>query len=204
MDELLGKLRENSELEKEGIMVMDQKGGAVTNEDGSALHLQDLSSIPETLFPVVATLHAPSSLQMSDDAKHAAGWADHESLLTEEFHHIAKLVYGSKAIDKWVKDPEVMRALDALDIDAQDHSRLSDILDPQNDGQVPILDLIDGIRRLRGFPRRSDIVCIDLMIRESQKMGHKQTKDIEDVLQGTQELQLAMEELKEMICSASS
>jgi len=120
-----------------------------------------------------------------------------ETSLSDEFEQVSKLSYGPRAIDKWVMDPKVKHALDALDIDPQDHDKLSDILDPQNDGQVPVLDLIDGIRRLRGFPRRSDIVCIDLMIRELQKMSHEHHGYIENVKKGTDEVLSEVAALKD-------
>jgi len=66
-------------------------------------------------------------------------------------------------------DPVVMRALDELDIDPEDNIYLADILDPDNGGSITVPDLITGIRRLRGVPRRSDIVTVDLMVRSLQE-----------------------------------
>jgi len=60
-------------------------------------------------------------------------------------------------------------ALDNLDIDPQDHRYLSDILDPDNNGTIGVLELLDGLKRLRGEPRRSDIIAIDLMVRSLQE-----------------------------------
>jgi hypothetical protein len=144
-----------------------------------------------TVFPLTANLHPPMKFRVIQER------SDEETIpLSEEIYEISKLSYGPKAIDKWVQHPRVIHALDELDIDRQDHGRLSDILDPQNDGQVPVLDLIDGIRRLRGFARRSDIVCIDLMIRESQKTSQSHHKDIQSVQKCTEEMQEQMEGLK--------
>lgn len=64
-----------------------------------------------------------------------------------------------------IKDPHVMGALDALDISRSDHMYLHDILDPENDGHISVGEIVDGIQRLRGEPRRSDIVAVDLMVR---------------------------------------
>merc|ERR1712113_1283932 len=41
-------------------------------------------------------------------------------------------------------------------------------------GTVAIHELVDGLRRLRGEPRRSDIVKVDLMVRSMQQ-------DIKDI-----------------------
>jgi len=64
---------------------------------------------------------------------------------------------------------DVIDALYQLDIDANDHKRLSDILDPDHSGYIGVLELIEGLRRLRGEPRRSDVVSIDLMVRVLQE-----------------------------------
>eukprot|EP00445_Apocalathium_hangoei_P038857 CAMPEP_0203949944 /NCGR_PEP_ID=MMETSP0359-20131031/84221_1 /ASSEMBLY_ACC=CAM_ASM_000338 /TAXON_ID=268821 /ORGANISM="Scrippsiella Hangoei, Strain SHTV-5" /LENGTH=615 /DNA_ID=CAMNT_0050882019 /DNA_START=125 /DNA_END=1972 /DNA_ORIENTATION=- len=74
-------------------------------------------------------------------------------------------IYGLEV----VKTKEGAQALLDLDINSGDHPYLSDLLDPDNGGTIPISEFIDGIRRLRGDPRRSDIVLIDLMIRDIQK-----------------------------------
>ena len=71
-------------------------------------------------------------------------------------------------IDETIKEPDAKEILDELDIHPQDRTRLSDIFDPDNGGTVALSDVAAGIRRLRGEPRRSDIVCVDLMIRTIQ------------------------------------
>jgi len=72
-------------------------------------------------------------------------------------------------IAEFIKDPEAIQALDDLEIDQEDHEHLSDILDPDNSGSVGLFEFCDGLRRLRGNPRRSDIVSVDLMVRSIQK-----------------------------------
>jgi hypothetical protein len=66
-------------------------------------------------------------------------------------------------------DEEVKQALRELDIHEGDFPSLADILDPQNDRKVDLFDILEGITRLRGDPRRSDIVNVDLMIRDVQE-----------------------------------
>jgi len=67
------------------------------------------------------------------------------------------------------KDRRAKEALKRLDINPIDHAFLGDILDPQNDGYITVLELIDGLKRLRGEPRRSDIITVDLMVRTLQE-----------------------------------
>merc|ERR1711956_90744 len=66
-------------------------------------------------------------------------------------------------------DEGARRALRKLDIHPADHAFLADILDPQNDGLITIMELVNGMKRLRGDPRRSDIIAIDLMVRSLQE-----------------------------------
>jgi len=180
----------------------------VTANDGSAVDCP--LDVPEAVFPVTVKLKPPlpfweENLEHSDHH----GFSIMEEIfehegevpLSEQFREIRKFAYDAKSIDAWVKDPYVIHALDELDIDRQDHARLSDILDPQNDGQIPVLDLIDGIRRLRGFPRRSDIITIDLMIREAQNMGHEQHKLLTSVQTHMDELQLQLLENQSVMVS---
>lgn len=72
-------------------------------------------------------------------------------------------------LNQAVMEPIVAECLLALDLDPDDNAYLSDIMDPDNGGTINILDLVEALRRLRGDPRRSDIVSVDLMIRSIQK-----------------------------------
>jgi len=73
-------------------------------------------------------------------------------------------------IDEVVREDKVaQKALNNLDIDHSDHRYLSDILDPDNGGTVSAREMVDGLKRLRGDPRRSDIITVDLMLRAMQE-----------------------------------
>merc|ERR1712107_272778 len=87
--------------------------------------------------------------------------------------------------------------LEDLDVPKEDHNDLFEICDVDSDGAVSIADLVAGIRKLRGEPRRSDLVY--MMLRVSQlsdevrelknlhtrhmKPHSKQTHDLINVLQ---------------------
>jgi len=73
------------------------------------------------------------------------------------------------AFKEYMKDPAVQKALTDLEIDEADHKYLFDILDNDNTGSITVTQLSDGVERLRGDPRRSDIICIDLMLRSIQE-----------------------------------
>jgi len=88
--------------------------------------------------------------------------------LSEHLDQIRAIDVGPSDFKNIVSDEEAIRALDDLDISRDDHRYLSDILDPDNGGSVTIIDVVDGLKRLRGEPRRSDIVAVDLMVRSIQ------------------------------------
>jgi len=89
--------------------------------------------------------------------------------MSESVEEIYALDVRGAVIDEVVMDPTAKQALDDLDIDPHDHNFLSDILDPDNGGSIGVGEFVDGLRRLRGDPRRSDIITIDLMVRSIQK-----------------------------------
>merc|ERR1712151_563341 len=89
-------------------------------------------------------------------------------MLSDSVKDICEISLTRNIFDEVVKDPKAIEALKNLDIEAGDYCYLSDILDPDNTGDVSMPELVDGIQRLRGHPRRSDIVCVDLMIRSTQ------------------------------------
>jgi len=78
-------------------------------------------------------------------------------------------------------DKTVMQALLNLDIDQQDHKHLSDILDPDNSGSISMVEFIDGLKRLRGDARRSDIITVDLMIRSLQERIEEMLRILEEM-----------------------
>jgi len=103
-------------------------------------------------------------------------------LYTEEMlHEMIKMTFPRYVIDEVVPYEHVLHALTKLDIDSSDHKYLSDILDPANSGSVSVLTLVDGLKRLRGEPRRSDIITVDLMMRSSQRK-------VDDIWRWTKEI----------------
>lgn len=88
--------------------------------------------------------------------------------MSERIDDLLSLDMPCEVIDSAAHDPVIVEALHDLDIDPGDHSYLSDILDPDNSGTVRVSEIVDGLRRLRGDPRRSDVVTIDLMVRSLQ------------------------------------
>lgn len=91
---------------------------------------------------------------------------DVETMTAEDLKDVE---FSRALIENAVKEDAIVQdALTELDIDPHDHDYLSDILDPDNSGTVGALELVEGLQRLRGQQRRSDIVAIDLMVRSLQ------------------------------------
>jgi len=88
--------------------------------------------------------------------------------LSEAVEDIYGIDVPTSVIDEIIKDCKVQQLLDDLDIDPDDHRHMSELLDPDNGGTIGVCDVIDGLRRLRGDPKRSDIVSINMMIRSLQ------------------------------------
>merc|ERR1712039_1083218 len=72
-------------------------------------------------------------------------------------------------LNKFIKDPEVIKIMKSLDVEADDHDKIGDILDANHSGSITVIDFVTGLQRLRGHKlKRSDVVCLDLMVRSLQ------------------------------------
>eukprot|EP00929_Paragymnodinium_shiwhaense_P019521 TRINITY_DN13271_c0_g5_i1.p1 TRINITY_DN13271_c0_g5~~TRINITY_DN13271_c0_g5_i1.p1 ORF type:complete len:638 (-),score=169.11 TRINITY_DN13271_c0_g5_i1:78-1991(-) len=120
------------------------------------------------IFALVTRLIACAEMEVPDS-------------LSESIDHVMEMQVPREAIDLLVEDEEAAECLRRLDIDQDDHPLLADIFDPDNGGTVTVMDLVDGIRKLRGDPRRSDIVTVDLMIRALQKQCDHIQSSVDDV-----------------------
>jgi len=88
--------------------------------------------------------------------------------LSEHVEEVYAMDVPLHVIDEVCKEQAVIDALVNLDIEEDGVEQLSDIMDPDNGGTIRIIEILEVIRRLRGDPRRSDTVCIDLMLRSMQ------------------------------------
>eukprot|EP00929_Paragymnodinium_shiwhaense_P099468 TRINITY_DN6111_c0_g6_i1.p1 TRINITY_DN6111_c0_g6~~TRINITY_DN6111_c0_g6_i1.p1 ORF type:complete len:852 (-),score=179.08 TRINITY_DN6111_c0_g6_i1:64-2619(-) len=102
-------------------------------------------------------------------------------VLSEQLDEIYDLEVTCDVMDTVGQDPVGRQALLDLDLEPDDIEHLSDILDPDHGGSIAVIELIEGIRRLRGDPRRSDIVMVDLMIRSIQANVDKILTELDEV-----------------------
>merc|ERR1712113_105212 len=70
--------------------------------------------------------------------------------------------------EEFIHDPEVLKILSDLDIDESNIPDLFDLLDATGSGVLHVEDVITGFSKLRGDPRRSDIVSVGLVMRKLQ------------------------------------
>merc|ERR1712232_166212 len=97
---------------------------------------------------------------------------------------VAELDLPCASVRDCMRTPEARQALLNLDIVESDHDHLHDILDPDNGGTIGVLDLMDGLARLRGEPRRSDTISIDLMVRSLQQQVVEVQEGIKKLAKG--------------------
>lgn len=146
------------------------------------------------LFNVIAAIFVESTLAAANHAQimrktermnDESLWATRLSLLVRKMfeyndnalpNHLSQVIdsladqtISEGVFQEFMRDHHVIKALNDLEIDESDHKYLFDILDNDNTGSILISQLSDGLERLRGDPRRSDIICVDLMVRSIQQ-----------------------------------
>lgn len=192
----------------------------------SLLYCMFLFSVAIGLFNVISAIFVESTLSANAEATSKAKttrflddelWADSVTTVLKEMLYtypkyaylaegdwlqdldlLLKIEFPRSILDDAVKsNRHVKEALKKLDIDSHEHHRLPDILDPDHSGSVNILELVSGLERLRGEPRRSDIIGIDLMVRSMQEL-------LDDVLEKTIGLQKAAQEEMQQSTSCGS
>eukprot|EP00929_Paragymnodinium_shiwhaense_P108408 TRINITY_DN7472_c0_g1_i1.p1 TRINITY_DN7472_c0_g1~~TRINITY_DN7472_c0_g1_i1.p1 ORF type:complete len:665 (-),score=122.27 TRINITY_DN7472_c0_g1_i1:271-2265(-) len=100
------------------------------------------------------------------DGKHDV---DPTQRMSEMIDDLYDLDVTRETMDDIGRDPLVQKALADLDVEPEIHDCLSDVLDPDQGGSIAVIELVQGIKRLRGDPRRSDLVMVDLMCRSMQQ-----------------------------------
>jgi hypothetical protein len=184
----------------------------------SILYCMFLFSIVIGLFNVISAIFVDSTLSANAEAAERVRhlrfcdfelWTDSVTIVLKEMLY-AYPKYAYLAEENWLEDLDLLltiefprevldaviesnlivrNALQALDIDSHEHYRLPDILDPDHSGSVNIIELVCGLERLRGEPRRSDIMSIDLMVRSMQE-------SLDEILEKTICLQKTQEQLQ--------
>jgi len=80
-----------------------------------------------------------------------------------------QLKVSRQVFEEVMSDPKVVQILEDLEIPVTDHAKLFDIMDSNGSGQLDILEIIEGLMKLRGPADKGDVVCSALMVRSVQR-----------------------------------
>jgi hypothetical protein len=118
---------------------------------------------------IVVLLRALNS-GLTDDCEQGLHLEDSFCFTPKQVDKLLVTQVPRSVLDRVIENNKsAVQALHNLDIDQRDHKHLPDILDPDNSGSISMPELVDGLKRLRGDARRSDIISVDLMIRSLQE-----------------------------------
>jgi hypothetical protein len=128
--------------------------------------LEDETRWATNFMVILRSLLVSTNSDLLPDLESIMGGKCTDSMLEQ----ILAMEFPRQVFDSVLQEDEfARRALRKLDIDAHDSRHLADLMDPDNNGRIGVLELVDGLRRLRGYPRRHDIVAVDLMVRSVQE-----------------------------------
>lgn len=141
----------------------------------------------EILWSTRVTLLVRKLLSFSPEHSDEVQGLNSQSSFLDNLDELTKVEIDAAVIDFFSKDPVVVNTFAELDIDPEDNAHLADIFDPDNGGTITIRDFVDGLRRLRGKPKRSDIVTVDLMIRSIQLQVSDMCEAIPEILEAVRD-----------------
>merc|ERR1740121_252874 len=78
--------------------------------------------------------------------------------------------------------PQISDIMDKLDIAAEDRLDLFDVLDADGNGTLTLGEISDGLKHLRGDPKRSDVISNGLLLRAMRKRTALETKIMSDLI----------------------
>jgi len=90
----------------------------------------------------------------------------------------ARVKVTRTVFDECIGMPEVHDILNKLDIAEDDRLDLFDVLDADQSGALTLGEIVEGLKKLRGEPRRSDIVSNGLLVRQLQRQAVKTRDDL--------------------------
>merc|ERR1712048_1320452 len=98
--------------------------------------------------------------------------------MSEAADDILNVRIDRKIIEKVATaDAEAIENLTKLDIHPVDQSRIGKILDSHHTGHVTVEQLLQGLQRFRGIPRRSDILSAEFVsiavVEKVDEIGHR-------------------------------
>mmetsp|Transcript_23472 Transcript_23472/g.45623 ORF Transcript_23472/g.45623 Transcript_23472/m.45623 type:complete len:576 (-) Transcript_23472:53-1780(-) len=91
-----------------------------------------------------------------------------DSKLAFSYSTAGQCSISKEVFEKTLEDFEAQQLLADLDVAEEDWLGLFDVLDADDGGTLHLFEIIRGVLKLRGEPRRSDVVQVVLMVRSVQ------------------------------------
>merc|ERR1712232_855773 len=101
-------------------------------------------------------------------------------------------------------NPKFADILRDLDIAEEDMFNLFETLDADGSGSIDLEELTDGIAKLRGGARRSDIIAVNFMLRSVQQENQEFFSTILQALKGRDPDMMRMSSLRSVQSKAST
>mmetsp|Transcript_120049 Transcript_120049/g.299450 ORF Transcript_120049/g.299450 Transcript_120049/m.299450 type:complete len:587 (+) Transcript_120049:82-1842(+) len=145
-------------------------GAAKTNEQLVKKHrLRDQTFLGNKMVELLMTVW--DTYQKEHDVGHASTRDD--LTLSELVRLAAPMEISPTLFEKLRQTSRVKEILSDLDVAPDDQANLFEALDFDGSGTIDVEELCEGIAKLRGDARRSDIVAVNLQIRDLQFSLHR-------------------------------
>eukprot|EP00415_Alexandrium_ostenfeldii_P002962 UN2962 len=89
---------------------------------------------------------------------------EEERLHLNDFEEVVCTTISKEVFDRAMSDEEAQDLLEELDVPEGDRTGLFDVLDADGGGTLQLDEIIGGLVKLRGDPRRSDVIHVGLVL----------------------------------------
>eukprot|EP00415_Alexandrium_ostenfeldii_P001564 UN1564 len=118
---------------------------------------------------------------------HNRALPEEDRLDLDDFEEVVYTKISKEVFDKAMCDEAAQHLLEELDIPEGDRTGLFDVLDADGGGTLQLDEIIGGIVKLRGDPRRSDVIHVGLVLHILQEQVarleegiHAQVQELKD------------------------
>jgi len=125
-------------------------------------------------------LWTTSTAQLIKRIMQFAGYNFQCPLQPEDVDIMYEVEIPLEIMEELISDAKAQEALASLDVEPADAEFLGSLLDPDNGGSLRIIEIVDGVGRLRGEPRRGDQLTVDLMLRSLQRTVYEFIQEVKE------------------------
>merc|ERR1712187_760643 len=95
---------------------------------------------------------------------------------------LANVYVSRRVIERTIEEDEsAVKALLSLDIDPFDLCKLGKILDHNHSGVVNVIDMLNGLQRMRGTAKRRDTISVELVLEGVQEQLYRLMLETESI-----------------------